>query len=231
MSGYSQNPINVFWFRRDLRLSDNTGLWQALNQPLPVMPIFIFDSDILDKLLAKDDPRVTFIHHQLTLLHNELKQMGSGLQVYAGRPLEVFQSFGRDYNLQNVYCNHDYEPYAVKRDGQVAKYLSQQGAGFHSFKDQVIFEKSEVVKDDGKPYTVFTPYMKKWKHHFTELGGVEQLSKLGVMQNFLQYPATDILSLSSIGFKVNTSINFPEKQLDLQQIKMYHKNRDFPAIK
>ncbi|MDH3710989.1 MAG: deoxyribodipyrimidine photo-lyase, partial [Cyclobacteriaceae bacterium] len=171
----SKSTVNIFWFRRDLRWQDNTGLNQALASEVSVVPIFIFDREILDKLLRKDDARVTFMHLQLQRLQKELQLIGGELQVYHGTPLKIFKQLSNKYLIDTVFCNHDYEPYAKARDATVASLLERQGTKFRSFKDQVIFEKSEVVKPDGKPYTVFTPYMRKWKEKFHESGGLGEL--------------------------------------------------------
>ena len=156
-------PVNIFWFRRDLRLHDNAGLYHALRQGKPVVPIFIFDRNILDELDEREDRRVEFIHSSLHEIQRLLAVIGSTLDVRYGFPCDIWKQLTRDYTIENVYTNHDYEPYARKRDAEVATILNTNGISFHSFKDQVIFEKNEVIKDDGKPYTVFTPYSRKWK--------------------------------------------------------------------
>jgi deoxyribodipyrimidine photo-lyase len=149
--------VNIFWFRRDLRFNDNAGLFQALKQGKPVIPIFIFDRDILDKLEEKHDRRVVFIHQAIMSLQDQMIAMGSSLQVYYGKPIDIFASLIANNPVGGVYTNHDYEPYAKQRDGAVAGLLNSKGISFHSFKDQVIFEKDEVMKDDGTPYTTFAP--------------------------------------------------------------------------
>src|SRR4030095_15150740 len=151
------SPVNVFWFRRDLRLHDNAGLYHALKQGKPVVPIFIFDRNILDEIEDRQDRRVEFIHSSLHEIERLLAVTGSTLDVRYGFPDEIWKQLINDYAIENVYTNHDYEPYARKRDEEVAMMLKTNGISFHSFKDQVIFEKNEVVKDNGKPYTVFTP--------------------------------------------------------------------------
>ena len=149
----------IFWFRRDLRIQDNTGLYYALKENKSVLPVFIFDNEILDKLEDKADKRVEFIHQSLQLLKVELEKMGSSLWVLHGKPIDIYEKL----QPLAVYTNHDYEPYALERDEAVKSILKQKDILFKTFKDQVIFEKDEVVKDDGKPYTIFTPYSKKWK--------------------------------------------------------------------
>ena len=155
--------INIFWFRRDLRIHDNAGLYHALKGPHPVVPLFIFDRNILDELEEKGDRRVAFIHQALEKIQEQLVKWGTTLDVRYGFPGEIFKSLFNDYSIAQVFTNHDYEPYAKDRDSAVANLLSSSGVEFLTFKDQVIMEKNEVVKDDGSPYTIFTPYSRKWK--------------------------------------------------------------------
>ena len=160
--------INIFWFRRDLRLTDNAGLYHALKDGKPVLPLFVFDSNILDELEDKTDSRVEFIHLALQAIQQQLVNVGSSLDVRYGNPLEVYQALLKEYNVEKVFTNHDYEPYAKQRDTAIEELLKEHGAMFYTFKDQVILEKEEVLKDDGKPYTIFTPYSRKWKGVLTE---------------------------------------------------------------
>jgi deoxyribodipyrimidine photo-lyase len=155
--------VNIFWFRRDLRLQDNAGLFHALKEGTPVVPVFIFDRNILDELEDRIDRRVEFIHLALQDMQKQLEKIGSTLDVRYGTPVEIYKELTKEYEVNKVFTNHDYEPYAKQRDAEIEKLLQHAGASFHTFKDQVIFEKSEVVKDDAKPYTVFTPYSKRWK--------------------------------------------------------------------
>ena len=146
-----QTPLSIFWFRRDLRLDDNIGLYNALKSGQNVLPIFIFDSEILEKL-PKDDARVTFIHDTLQVLSDKLqKDVGSSIAIYHGRPIEIYNQLLETYNIKAIYTNHDYEPYATERDAELKTLLESQNIAFHTFKDQVIFEKDEVVKKDGNP--------------------------------------------------------------------------------
>lgn len=153
-----KEEISVCWFRRDLRLDDNAALYEALRGPYPVLPLFIFDTKILKKLSNREDPRVTFIHHTLQEIHSELATQGSTIAVEYGTPEEVWIQILKNYNVKAVYTNHDYEPNAIERDDALAEYLASEQIEFKTFKDQVIFEKNEILKADGKPYTVFTPY-------------------------------------------------------------------------
>ena len=154
--------MNIFWFRRDLRLEDNKGLFEALNNGHQILPVFIFDTEILEQL-PKDDSRVTFIHHQLSDINSQLKQIGKSLAVFYGKPARVFEKLLSENKIQTVFTNHDYEPYARKRDLEVYQIFKGHNVEFKTYKDQVIFEKDEVAKDDGLPYVVYTPYSKKWK--------------------------------------------------------------------
>ena len=157
--------MNIFWFRRDLRLEDNVGLYHALNSTEEVLPIFIFDEDILSQL-PKNDARVTFIHELLSILQKQLNQQGKSLAVFHGNPFEVFTKLLKNHKVSTVLTNHDYEPYARKRDKEIYQLFKEHSIEFKTSKDQVIFEKSEVVKDDGLPYVVYTPYSRKWKEKF-----------------------------------------------------------------
>jgi deoxyribodipyrimidine photo-lyase len=155
--------LNIFWFRRDLRLNDNAALYHALKSKNPVLPIFIFDKNILNKLEDRTDARVTFLHDTLTELKAELEKLGSTLLVFYDEPVAVWRKLLTDFNINSVFTNHDFEPYALKRDNEIETLLAAQNIDFQTFKDHVIFEKNEVTKDDGLPYTVFTPYSKKWR--------------------------------------------------------------------
>jgi len=159
----AKQKVNICWFRRDLRLHDNAALYHSLKDGLPVVPIFIFDKAILDKLEDKNDRRVEFIHHAITDMQQQLQIMGSSMEVYYDFPSDVFGQLVKKYSINKVFTNHDYEPYAQQRDAAIQQQLNDAGVSFHRYKDQVIFEKDEVLKDDGKPYTVFTPYSRKWK--------------------------------------------------------------------
>jgi deoxyribodipyrimidine photo-lyase len=223
-----QKSLALFWFRRDLRLTDNHGLYQALQNNDAVLPIFIFDANILEKIEEKADRRVQFIYEQIHLLKSTLEKLGSTLLVCYGTPIEVYQRLISNLHLKAVYTNHDYEPYAKHRDQAVATYLTAHQIAFHSFKDQVIFEKDEVMKDDGTPYTVFTPYMKKWKALFSpEMTYEFDISAL--LNHLFQTSPLCSPSLQDIGFKPQYC-DFPSKELNLACIKKYDQQRDIPSI-
>lgn len=227
-------PINIFWFRRDLRLHDNRGLFQALIESHEVLPIFIFDTNILDQLKHKTDARLTFIHQAIQTLKNKLSKWQSDILLVHGDPLAIWQELTNIYPINAVFVNHDYEPYGMQRDHVVGEYLKSKGIHFNSYKDIVIFEKNEVVKDNKEPYTVFTPYKKTW------------LSKYKIMKEnnseCLNYPSEKRLdkllkvnttfknfTLQELGFQPS-DIQLPDKNIELDIIKVYDKNRDFPSI-
>ncbi|MBK7102869.1 MAG: deoxyribodipyrimidine photo-lyase [Flavobacteriales bacterium] len=162
--------VVLFWFRRDLRLNDNHGLYRALKEAGNVQPIFIFDTHILGKLEDTDDRRVSFLHDRVGTLDDQLRSHGSSLLVKQGDPLTIFRTLIQERAIEAVYANHDHEPYALERDGSIKELLRENGIAFHTFKDQTIFERDEVVKDDDSPYTVFTPYAKRWRGRLAEVG-------------------------------------------------------------
>lgn len=221
-----ENKVVVYWFRRDLRLEDNKGLQQALASGLPVLPVFIFDTDILDQLSDPYDRRVDYIHQALISINDTLHKYQSALQVYYGKPLEIFEQITTQYQVHAVYCNRDYEPQAIKRDHAVKKQLQKNGIQFYDFKDQVIFDQSEVVKADGLPYTVYTPYAKKWRNELQQ----EHYKTTKVdLNNFLKAQPDNILSLANIDFQ-KTDINFQKPTPDISIIKDYNQYRDFPSL-
>lgn len=223
-----QPRVNLIWFRRDLRLTDHTALYHALRAGLPVIPVFIFDRNILEQLEDKSDRRVAFIHAALEGMQQQLVGMGSSLEVYHGTPAEVWSSLLEKYAVHAVYANHDYEPYALERDAAIAALLREKGVAFHTYKDQVIFEKQEVVKDDGKPYTVFTPYARKWKERLQtkryQVYPVEELSAF-----FYQQSPQPIPSLATIGFKP-IDIPSPLPTISIATLQHYAQQRDQPAL-
>lgn len=220
--------VAIFWFRRDLRLDDNAGLFRALLSEYPVLPLFIFDQEIL-KELPEDDARLTFIHSEIHRLSQKLQQdYGSSVAMYCGTPLEVFKKLISDWDVAAVYTNRDYEPYARKRDKNVGDFLKSENIPFLTEKDQVIFEKDEVTKDDGDPYVVYTPYKNKWKEVFSETE--VQLSYPSETRLDQTLKRTDLpsLSLDELGFKPS-DIPVPDYNLDAELIRDYEKTRNYPA--
>ncbi len=224
----SSNLINstttLFWFRRDLRLQDNAGLYHTLKENENVIPIFIFDTNILDKIEDKADRRVAFIHHSLTLIQHQLQELGSSILVFHGDPIAIFKSL----KPKAVYTNHDYEPYARQRDEDVRNILSLHGIDFKTFKDQVIFEKDEVVKEDRKPYTVFTPYSRKWKTLLTSFD-LKSFPTEKHFDSFKKIKEIPIPSLEDIGFE-ETGGAYPERIIKQSIVEKYDQQRNFPAI-
>ncbi len=222
------SPVSVFWFRRDLRLDDNAGLYHALKAGLPVIPIFIFDTNILNDLTNKKDKRVQFIHDALTTLQQQLVQLGSSLQVFCSTPAAVFGKLTEEYTVAAVYTNRDYEPYALQREAQIAQQLQAGGTALHTYKDQVIFEKDEVMKDNGTPYTVYTPYSRKWKERLTGF----YLKPYPVERyngNFYKCAPIKLPTLQDIGFEpAPHGVDAPV--LNETIAANYDKTRDIPAI-
>jgi deoxyribodipyrimidine photo-lyase len=220
--------VNVFWFRRDLRIKDNAGLYHALKGGAPVIPVFIFDKNILDKLEDKTDRRVSFIHTAIQQIQEQLIGFGSSLQVFYSTPMQAFTTLLQQYNIDTVFTNHDYEPYALQRDNEVANLLHQNAAKLCTYKDQVIFEKDEVLKDDGKPYTVFTPYSRKWKSRLNQFY-LKAYPTEQYAANFYQQPVQPIPTLGQLGFTANEQA-FPAKSLKTELLSKYAEQRNFPAI-
>ncbi len=229
------SDLSIFWFRRDLRLDDNAGLYQALKGDHPVLPLFIFDTEILAELPAKD-ARLEFIHQTLSQIKNRLEEMNSSILIQYGKPTDIWEELLKKHNVKAVYTNHDYEPYAKERDDSIDTLLKQQGIEFHTFKDHVIFEKDEVVKDDGLPYTVFTPYSKKWKKKLASRMSTSTLSYYfksypneKYFNNFYAIAPQSFPSLKDMGFEATDTI-FPGQEVSQGLIKQYSENRNFPAI-
>lgn len=220
--------LNIFWFRRDLRLNDNAGLYHALKSNSPVLPVFIFDKNILDQLEDKKDRRVEFIHKSLLEIQEALIKMGSSLLVYYDYPENAWKEILEKYEVEKVFTNHDYEPYAIKRDRSVEQFLSSRSVSFHPYKDQVIFEKEEVVKDDGKPYTVFTPYSKRWKARLNEFY-LKPYPTENYFGNFYKSSPNPIPSLKEMDFE-EVDRPFPSQQIKEDIVKKYSQQRDYPGI-
>lgn len=220
--------LSFFWFRRDLRLHDNAALFHALESGIAVQAVFIFDSEILDKLDDKRDRRLVFIHQQLDRINTELEKHGSSLLVEYGKPVDVWEKLIRKFQINAVFLNRDYEPYAIGRDNEINGLLKSNDISFNEYKDQVIFEKSEVTKEDGSPYTVFTPYSKRWKSTLNTKN-FESFPSEKLVNNFRKTTPVDFISLSSIGFE-NFKVDFPDKKIEESMLLKYVEQRDLPAI-
>lgn len=217
--------MNIFWFRRDLRLEDNRGLWEALSDGA-TLPIFIFDKNILSEL-PKDDSRVTFISELLQKMQQKLEKQKKSLALFYDEPENVFTKLISENTIKAVYTNHDYEPYARTRDSEIKALLKSKNIAFHTFKDQVIFEKSEVVKEDGKPYVVYTPYSNKWKENLKG-NPIDFFPSEKKTDQIIQH-SYPFLSLTDIGF-VKSSIRVEDFDISDAVIENYKETRDFPSI-
>ena len=218
--------VTIFWFRRDLRLEDNCGLYHALKSDKKVVPIFIFDETIVNKL-PKNDARVAFIHQELEKIHHQLLKTHSSLFVYFGKPLEVFKEVIQNFNVESVFTNRDYEPYALQRDEEIKTFLTSKNILFKTYKDQVFFEKDEIVKQDQTPYKVYTPYAKKWLEGFTKKGITFYPSE-EYIQNFIPKEPQKIITLKELGFEKST-IQVAPYSFSSQFVNNYEETRNFPA--
>ncbi|TYB74356.1 cryptochrome/photolyase family protein [Bizionia myxarmorum] len=222
-----KETLNIFWFRRDLRLDDNRGFYEALKAEHPVLPIFIFDSEILDSL-PEDDARVTFIYNTLQDMRNILEEKhGSSLAIYHGTPEQIFKELCKTYTINTVFTNHDYEPYAMKRDEEISTILKENNNDFKTFKDQVIFEKDEVVKNDGDPYRVYTPYMRTWKEAFKAID-LEMYYTNSFLDNLVKNTELPNVTLADIGFKKSEQ-TIAAYDVTPTLIQEYEDRRNFPA--
>jgi deoxyribodipyrimidine photo-lyase len=223
-----KQEVAICWLRRDLRLHDHTALYHALNSGLSVVPVFIFDTAILNQLDDPEDRRVAFIHQTVSSLKLDLQQQGADLEVYYGRPLEVFSDLSKKYKIGALYFNHDFEPYALSRDAAIFHLFTSLDIPVYSYKDHVVFEKNEVVKDDGTAYQVFTPYSKKWKQKLNDAALKDYNLKDRFSYLFKQQPVS-MPTLEEMGF-VGKPFEFPDWHMDELLIRRYKEQRDFPAL-
>lgn len=222
----SKPQVAIFWFRRDLRLHDNRSLYHAHQEEFPVQPIFIFDTNILNEL-PKKDARVEFIHQEISRLQNEIEKQGGTIDVRVGEPMEIWKKLTEDYEVKAVWANKDYEPYARDRDQKIYEFLKDKGVEFRAKKDHVIFEKDEIVKDNGDPYVVYTPYSKLWKKSLT--GGHLSAYQSEDQSHWHKTDSKKIPSLHELGFEP-AGIEFPSRKLDEKIVKKYDETRDIPGI-
>ncbi|MEM6271810.1 MAG: deoxyribodipyrimidine photo-lyase [Bacteroidota bacterium] len=230
--------ITIFWFRRDLRLEDNAGLFAALKDSAPVLPLFIFDREILDELNDPQDARVEFIHHAISGMHGQLQEMGAPMEVRYGKPSEIWPELLAEYDVKAVYTNRDYEPYARNRDSALQALLEERCIAWRDFKDHVIFDGNEVVKDDGTPYVVFTPYSRMWKRVLHEK--MISTPQGEISYHFRSFPTEEhfdsfyrgeilpMIGLDEMGFSPS-EITFPDKEVPRDLIREYDETRNFPA--
>ena len=222
-----KKKVSLFWFRRDLRLHDNHGLFEALQAKEAVLPIFIFDPAILESL-SKNDARVEFIHHQLTEINASLQTHGSGVAVYHGSPEVILDKITNEFDVSAVYYNHDYEPYALERDAAISKLLESKSIAFKSYKDQVIFEKNQITKDDGLPYKVYTPFSKKWLAAFNS-EDCRAFDSENLLDHTHKSKSLNWVDLNAIGFEPNPVKVAPYK-VEKEIIENYEATRNFPAV-
>lgn len=222
-----KQAVNIFWFRRDLRLDDNTGLFHALNGNLPVLPLFIFDAHILDKL-PRSDARLDFIFNTLKGLNQQLQSINGSeiLQLYDA-PHTVFEQLLSDYDVKTVYTNHGYEPYAISRDDEIQAYLESNAVTFKSFKDQVIYERNDIVKKDGTPYKVYTPFMKKWKAAFRSQE-IELLRSEDHLDQMLKESSYPQVAMDTLGF-IPSDQKIRPYRLSKDLIMNYEATRNIPG--
>lgn len=223
----NNQQITIFWFRRDLRLEDNAALWMALKSGSPVLPIFIFDQNILQNL-PKKDARVLFIHQEICRLKSELEKLGSSLKIFHSTPKDAFKKLDAEFSIKAIFANRDYEPYAKERDKEIYDFFKAKNIEFKGAKDQVIFEKNEITKDDGEPYVVFTPYAKKWKKNINDFYLKSYLCEK-YFKNFYRCKPFADMTLGQIGFE-KFFFEFPSRDINLKIIEEYSQNRDLPAI-
>ena len=223
----AKETINIFWFRRDLRIEDNHALFEALTSGHSVLPVFIFDSKILNDL-EDNDPRVGFIRDEVNKLKNKFEKHGSSLWIYHGKPVNAFKRLMIEYDVKSVFTNRDYEPYATERDETIRQLLEEENIQFFDFKDQLVFDRNEIVKKDGKPYTVFTPYSKSWVKRLKEEGLMEFPSEKR-LDNLLKCQPFKSFKLRDLGFGRN-STSIPPQTFDESIIANYAKDRDYPGM-
>ena len=213
--------ISIFWFRRDLRLQDNVGLTEALNDRYPVLPIFIFDQDIIEEL-PRDDARVNFIYDQVYQINKKLKENRASLMCLKGNPLNVWKKILETYEIEKVFINKDYEPYARKRDHEIIELLNNKEIDVMAYKDQVIHEELDITKADGKPYTVFTPYKNKWLESYSQAIPMPKISFENFFQTNLEFPSKDELNIQNSNITV--------REYNLSEIGNYDQTRNFPHL-
>jgi deoxyribodipyrimidine photo-lyase len=225
----SKPGISVCWLRRDLRLHDNAALFHALQSGFPVLPVFIFDDAILNQLDDKADKRVDLIYQMLENIQQKLQTSEASIRIFHGSVKQAFETLTSEYDLKKVFCNRDYEPYALQRDAEIRDFLNSKNIEFHSYKDQVIFEWNEVLKADGTPYTVFTPYSRVWKKQLSEI----QIPVYPTEKYFAGFYKSDkkfqFPKLEEIGFQ-KTGVQFQEPKTEIHIIENYHLTRDTPSL-
>ncbi len=221
------DKISIFWFRRDLRLHDNKGFFRALQSEEKILPIFIFDTEILKKI-PKDDARISFIFSELKAMNTHLESFETEIKMFHGNPKDIFKSLLNKFKIVKVYTNHDYEPYAIKRDLVIKELLAKNKIDFQTYKDQVIFERNEITKKDGKPYVVYTPYSKKWLEKY-QTSKPEYYPSEDYLIRLYKKTISKIITLSDLGF-IETNIPIKNYIFNSRIINEYEETRNFPAL-
>jgi len=221
------DKISIFWFRRDLRLHDNKGFFRALQSEEKILPIFIFDTEILKKI-PKDDARISFIFSELKAMNTHLESFETEIKMFHGNPKDIFKSLLNKFKIVKVYTNHDYEPYAIKRDLVIKELLAKNKIDFQTYKDQVIFERNEITKKDGKPYVVYTPYSKKWLEKY-QTSKPEYYPSEDYLIRLYKKTKSKIITLSDLGF-IETNIPIKNYIFNSRIINEYEETRNFPAL-
>jgi deoxyribodipyrimidine photo-lyase len=216
--------ISVFWFRRDLRIEDNTALFHALNSGFPVLPVFIFDNNIINEL-KPDDARISFIYKQLNTINSKLEMHGCSLKIIRSNPFDAFEQLIKKFEILGVYSNRDYEPYAMMRDAEIENLLKEKAIHFHQFKDQVIYEKNEILKANGVPYTIYTPYKNQWLKKFS--GKSPEIKLVGTLLNNLLKHTEKFPAIEEIGFRLSI---VKVRDYILDDLVSYPQKRDIPSI-
>lgn len=217
---------SVFWFRRDLRLEDNKGLYHALKEEKDIIPLFIFDTDIIESL-PENDTRVDFIYQNLSKMEEVLNKEGKHLLVQKGKPVEIFEKLLKDYTIKSVYTNKDHEPYGIKRDKEIAGMLKEKGVEFKGFLDHLLFDKDEVLKGDGTPYNVFTPYGRKCKETLSS-GHLKHYESEKLLHHLAGLKDINFPGLKKLGF-TSAEVDFPDNKVEDSLLEQYHRTRDYPA--
>ncbi|MBL6649197.1 MAG: deoxyribodipyrimidine photo-lyase [Flavobacteriaceae bacterium] len=219
-----KDKISIFWFRRDLRLNDNTGLFHSLNENSKVLPLFIYDTNIISQL-KNNDHRLHFINTSINKMNHLLKKENKFIYKLKGDPLDVFKSLLKNFNIEKVYTNRDYTPYAIKRDSKIKKLLNDNDIEFNDYKDHVLFEKNEITKDDGSPYKVYTPYSRKWISRMIEQG-IDEYKSENLTKNFIDLSIG--LDSDTVNLQKN-NINFLKVDTSSNLIDQYEFIRNFPS--
>lgn len=218
---------SIFWFRRDLRLHDNVGLYHALSQNHVVIPIFIFDNNIINQL-PEDDTRVNFIYNQLEKIHEQLKYFDSTLFIYRGDPKDIFEKLISEFKIDCVFTNKDYEPYGINRDQTIKSLLEERNIIFNSYKDHVIFEYDEILKNDGEPYKIYTPYSKKWIKNYNLLR-LQKFPSEDLTYHFIKKNNRIFPELSELGIKTSKKPIYTFT-LNRKMVNEYGLYRNFPSL-